>query len=110
VKVLNITRQTILAEDLKEAKNWQDRWFGLLKKSNPRVLLFQTRFGIHTLGLKTPIDVLVLDDNLKVVKLARVKPGKLFLWNPRFGVVIELPAETIKNSKTKIGDQLVLTK
>lgn len=79
--------------------------FGLLKKSNPRSLLFKTRFGIHTLGLKKAIDIIILDNNFRVVKLGiSVKPNQFFFWNPKFSLVLELPEGTIKKTKTQIGD------
>lgn len=103
----NITKNTILATDLKEAKSVVDLTFGLLKKSNPRSLLFKTHFGIHTFFLKNPIDVLVLDKNFKVIKLKEnLKPNRLFFWNPQYSIIIELPPETIKKSKTALSDQI----
>ena len=66
--------------------------------------MFKTRFGIHTFFIKEPIDVIVLDDNFKVVKLATVKPNNIFFWHPRFSKVLEFPQSTIKKTKTQIGD------
>ena len=102
----NLTKKTILTTDLKEAESLVDQIFGLLKQSNPRSLLFRTRFGIHTFGLKDSIDVLVLDKTQKVVKLAQVSPGSLFFWKPLYNLVIELPKGVLKKSKTKTGDIL----
>ncbi len=105
----NVTKDTILTKDLKEAKSALDQIFGLLRRSNPRSLLFKTRFGIHTFGLQEPIDVVVLDDSFKIVKLREnLKPNRLFFWNPKYSLVIELPAETLKKSKTSIGCYLEL--
>jgi len=56
----NLTKNTIIATDLKECVSFKDRNLGLLDQQNPRSLLFKTRFGIHTFGLSEPIDVLVL--------------------------------------------------
>ncbi len=100
----NITKNTILARDLKETKSISDQLLGLLKKSNPKSLLFKTRFGIHTFGLKKSIDVVILDQGLKVVKLKRsLKPNSFFFWNPKYKLVIELPAGTINKTKTTQG-------
>lgn len=101
----NVTKNTILAKDLKEAKSALDLTLGLLRKSNPRSLLFRTNLGIHTFGLKEAIDVLVLDGNFRVVKLKQnLKPDFLFFWNPKYNLVLELPVGTIKKSKTTILD------
>lgn len=105
----NTTKGTILSKDLKEVKTIIDKSLGLLKKSNSKSLLFKTRFGIHTFGLKNPIDVLVLDPNFKVVKLKEnLKPNTLFFWNPKYNLVIELPAKTIKKTKTTFLNHLRL--
>ena len=94
-----------MAEDLREAASFSDRLFGLLKKYNTRCWIFQTRFGIHTFGLKSPIDILVLDDGLKVVKLKMsLVPNKLFFWNPRYSKVLELPEGVIEKTRTEVGD------
>lgn len=102
--VRNLTRKTIISADCKEGKSIADQSLGLLKKSNPRSLLFKTSFGIHTFGLKESIDVMVLDGKGKVVKLGEVNPNSFFFWNPKYGIVLELPKGTIEKSKTKLGD------
>lgn len=87
----------IICKDLKIAKSLLDRIFGLLIKSNPRSMLFKTRFGIHTFFLKEPIDVAVLDGNSKVVKIKQnLKPNRLYFWNPLNPWVLELPQGSIK--------------
>lgn len=105
--VKNITKKTILAKNCKQAATLMELVFGLHWLSNPPELLFKTRFGIHTLGLKKPIDAVILNDQFKVVKLKQnLKPNNLFFWNPRYQWVLELPAEILRSSKTKLGDQL----
>lgn len=108
MKLKNITRNTVLSGDLKEAKSIIDQGLGLLRKSNPRSMLLKTRFGIHTLGLSSAIDILVLDNSFRVVKQATVGPNSFFFWNIKYKFIIELPKNTIKTTKTKIGDQLRL--
>jgi len=104
VIVKNLTRKTIISKDLKEAKTLEDQVLGLLKKSNPRSLLFKISTGIHTFGLKQEIDVMVLDSSQKVVKQAVIKPNSVFFWNPKYGLILELPQGTIQKSKTKLSD------
>jgi uncharacterized membrane protein (UPF0127 family) len=107
MKVLNKTKNTILSEDAQEAKSFKDRTFGLLDPSKPRTLILNTRFGIHTLGMKHAIDVLILDDNGRVVKLKRdMKPGAIFTWKPQYSRVIELPPGTISKTNTAVGDHV----
>lgn len=107
--VLNLTRKTKITNNLQAVNSLSDKAFGLLKRSNSKFLLFQTRFGIHTFGLNKPIDILILDDKLKVVKTGfGVKPNRLFFWHPKYFLVLELPSGVIINSRTKKGDQLSL--
>lgn len=110
MRLHNITRAALITENLKVAQKWWDKTLGLLSKKNPRSLLFYTRFGIHTFGLKLPIDVLVLDNSNKVVILKQnLHPNRFFFWNPRYNQVIELPSGLIKQSHTKIGDRLKIS-
>jgi uncharacterized membrane protein (UPF0127 family) len=105
--IKNLTRGTLVTSDLKEVRSSLDKSFGLLRKSNPRSLLFKTRFGIHTIGLRNAIDILILDNNLEVVKIGNnVKPSRIFLWNPKHKLVLELPQGAIKISKTYLKDKL----
>ena len=76
--------------------------FGLLIRSNPRNLLFKTRFGIHTLFLREPIDVIVLNDKLQVMGTKQyLKPNSLFFWNPKYSIIIELKTGTISKFNIK---------
>lgn len=106
--ITNKTKQTIITKDYKIAKTTKDRMLGLLIKSNPRCMVFKTRFGIHTFFMKEPIDVLVLDKQNKVgVIKNNLKPWRIFFWNPSFEAVVELPADIIDKTKTKLGDEIV---
>jgi len=44
-------------------KSIKCRTIGLIGHDNPEPIMFYTKFGIHTFGLKFPIDVLILDKN-----------------------------------------------
>ena len=101
--ILNKTRNTILAKQY-SFKNGFGKIKGLLGENEAKAIVFETRFGIHTLFLKFPIDLIVLD-NQGVVKVARtVEPNKIVSWNIRFKTVIELPCNTLRRTGTKIGD------
>jgi len=102
----NQTQQTTLSSDLKEAKSLGDKSFGLINKNSPRSLLLKTRFGLHTFFLKNDIDILILDSNNHVVVSKALRPNRIFVYNPIYYTVLELPQGTIKKSKTKIGDKL----
>lgn len=82
---------------------------GLITSKKAHPVYFKTRFGIHTFGLRFPIDVLILDKGNRVVRIRRdLKPYRIFLWNPAFDKVIELPAGEIQKKKIKLGNRLSL--
>lgn len=94
----------------KFANNVLDRLKGLIGKHQAHGLLIHTRFGIHTFFLKFPIDVVVIDKEGRVVTMReQLKPHRLFLWNPRYDRVIELPNNTIKKNDIKIGTKINLS-
>jgi len=70
-------------------------------------LFIETRFGIHTFGMKVPLDVVILNDEDKVVKIKEdLMPGKIFVWNPKYKKILELPQGSITKSKTIVGDKI----
>lgn len=93
----------MIAISVKLAENLKEKVIGLIGIDKPYALMIRTRFGIHTFGLKFPIDVLILNNENEVVSIKEnLKPNKIFLWNPRYEKVIELPAGTIKEKGIKI--------
>ena len=102
MKLINKYQNKIISTNLEIASSLKDLIFGLLIKPKGTSLLFKTRWGIHTLLMKYPIDVLILDQNLRVVKIkTKLYPNRFFFWNPIYSIVIELPPN--KTSGTKIG-------
>ena len=86
-----------------------NRTIGLIGKTKPGPLMFFTRFGIHTFGMRFPLDIIVLDDNSVVVELKQgLEPNHIFLWPLKFNKVVELPEGCIKTKKIKIGSKLSL--
>ena len=105
----NTTRKKIIAKNATPATKWKDKTIGLIGTKTPHALILHTHFGIHTLGMKYPIDVLVLNKQQKVVAIKEnLTPNSVFLWNPLYSTVIELPSGVIKSSETHKGDQLLL--
>lgn len=94
---------------VKEAKNIKEKVQGLIGKEKPDSLMIKTHFGIHTFGLKFPIDVLILNENNKVVSLKKnLIPNRIFVWNPMYEKVIELPVNTIDKKKIEISSKVAL--
>lgn len=72
-------------------------------KKKAETVYLETRWGIHTFFMKYPIDVFVLDDKDKVVKVKRnLKPWRVFFWNPRYYRVLETPVGKIKSPESNL--------
>ena|SRR5579883_1490365 len=82
---------------------------GLLGKRTAEPIHFQTRWGIHTFFMHFPIDVIILDSTFHIVKMKKnLMPWHIFLWNPRYNHVLELPVGVIQKNNWKIGDIITL--
>lgn len=91
----------------KKSANLKEKIQGLIGKEKAYCLMIETRFGIHTFGLKFPIDVLILNDKNIVVSIKeRLRPNKIFMWNPIYKKVIELPSGTIEKKQIKVHDPI----
>jgi len=64
--------------------------------------------GVHTIGMKFPIDILFLSRNRTVLKACSCVPSWRFALCLSAHSVLELPAGTIEKTGTTVGDQLVL--
>lgn len=92
---------------VKKAKSFKEKVVGLIGSQKPYPFLLNTRFGIHTIGLKFPIDILILDKNGKVRAIKeKLAPYRIFFWNPFFDTVLELPYGTVRNKNIKIGNKI----
>ncbi len=89
------------------AKNIVEKIVGLIGSREPSILLIKTRFGIHTIGLRFPIDVIILNNSNVVMYLKEnLAVNRVFLWNPKYCIVIELPAGTVKKEKISVGEKI----
>jgi len=110
MKVVNLTNNTVLAERLECADTVLARMRGLLGKdfmSPGTGLLISPCKGVHTFGMKFPIDVIFLDKNNAVIAVGnRLRPNRMTRVYFRATGVIELPAGTLETVKTNIGDRI----
>lgn len=99
----------VLADRADIADTSAKRRTGLLKhtKLDPgEGLWIAPTEGIHTFGMKFPIDVLFLSRNKKVLKIRpNMVRGRIAL-SLRAHSVLELPAGTLESTGTVAGDQL----
>jgi len=89
---------------VKRLETLKEKTIGLIGREKVTPVIFETRFGIHTFFLSKPIDVLILDSQKRVAALKEaLSPNSIFLWNPRYKIILELPAGTIKKYNIKEG-------
>lgn len=93
---------------VKKSKSIFEKMKGVIGDKTIEPFLLKTRFGIHTFGVRAPIDVVVLDSNNVVVTCKTVKPNRVFFWNPCFDTILELPNGTIKKQHLHVGSTLTL--
>lgn len=109
LSVRNVTRGTILGDNIDVADTSAKRSTGLLKHTGLEPghgLWIVPCEGIHTLFMKFPIDVVYIDRKKRVRKTVRaVKPWRASLCLAAHSV-IELPVGAIDASETQSGDQL----
>ena len=111
--VINLTKQTWLATKVRKADNFLTRLIGLLKRTQlgpEEALWLMPSKGIHTIGMKFPIDVVFLNKRNEVVAvLSGMLPHRVSAIHLKSYSVIELPSGTIKKSRTEVGDQLEIS-
>ncbi|MBI4707618.1 MAG: DUF192 domain-containing protein [Candidatus Omnitrophica bacterium] len=112
MRLLNQTKNIVLAQKLIIADNFWSRTRGLLGRSSlaqDTALLIKPCNSIHTFFMRFSIDALFLDKNYKVVAmLFALKPFKFssIFWQARY--VVEFSAGSISASQAQVGDILAV--
>ena len=111
-QAINRTRNIPLATNLKIAQTHLSRLRGLLATSerdfrNGAGLWIRPCHGVHTLGMQFPIDVVYLDRENQVVHLeSNLRPWRFAPVRLQAASVLELPAHTIAQTETALGDRI----
>jgi uncharacterized protein len=112
MRLRNATTGEIVATDVKKALGWLERMLGLIprKRVEPREgLWFEDCGVIHTLGMKTEIDVVFLDKDQRVLRtVCSVPQNKLLLACRGAESVVELGSGALSRSDVLIGDRFIL--
>ncbi len=110
--VFNCTRQTLVVSELEVPESAWGRMKGLIGRSSGefrqgRGLLIAPSEGIHTIGMSFPIDVAYLDSEHRVIRTySQLKPFRIGAVKFRTRCVLELPAGSLRESRTEVGDLL----
>ncbi len=108
----NRTRRVLVAADVEVARTVWKRVRGLMGRAardfpEGKGFWIVPSEGIHTLGMRFPIDVCYLDRNGQIVRAYhRLRPFRFaaVLW--RAHSVLELPAGVLLRTSTEVGDTL----
>lgn len=110
--VFNLTRQSFLSFGVSIADTHFARLRGLLghlRLLNDDGLWLIPCQGIHTIGVPFPIDVVYLDETLRVVHLIEhFAPFRIAPVRMRSSSVLELSTQTVFWSNTRVGDQFLI--
>lgn len=110
MRLINQTKNTVLAEDVFIANTLFKRIKGLLGKKiflpNQAIILDPCN-SVHTFFMRFPIDVLFVDKNYKVIKIiSQLNPNKVSPIYWHVSKVIELPSGMLNLTNTQLQDQL----
>ena len=92
---------------LEIADSRADRRKGLLGRDGiDGALLLRPAKSVHTVKMKFAIDVAHLDDDLTVLAVTTMAPGRVGKWSPRAKSVVEAEAGSFRKWGLEVGMQL----
>ncbi|MEU2063044.1 DUF192 domain-containing protein [Streptomyces sp. NPDC013455] len=94
---------------LEIAASYRARTRGLLgRDSVDGAMLLSPASGVHTFGMRIPIDVAYLDRRLTVIAVRTMPPGRLGLPRPRARHVLEAEAGAMAGWGLRAGVQVAV--
>ncbi len=112
LRVSNVTRETVLADQVGVARDVGSRLRGLLGRAGlapGEGLWIEPCSAVHTYFMRFPIDVAFLDDRRRVLRGMTLLPWRLSPWVRGARGVLELPAGVLSAGATRPGDVLRFT-
>jgi uncharacterized membrane protein (UPF0127 family) len=110
--VRNAGTGRVLAWRVRRADNWLERTIGFLPRSSiapEEGLWFENCNAVHTIGMRTALDMVFLDKENRVVKVeANVSPHKLYVGTRSAHTVAEFGPGFVKANPLEPGDRLVI--
>jgi hypothetical protein len=107
--LVNATKKSVVSDRCHFADTVFKRMVGLLNRRTfapGEGLLLDRCYGIHTVGMRFPIDVLFLDKELRVMRAVPALPPYRTCIVKYAVYVLELPVGAIQASRTEAGDQI----
>lgn len=113
VLIFNQTRESVLSVSADVANGLAGSWLGPGFSVSMRPgggLWGSSGRLLHSIGLTTPIDVVLLGPLNQVLEIREnFRPYRVNLLGPEIAGWAALPAGTISESKTEVGDELAIT-
>jgi uncharacterized membrane protein (UPF0127 family) len=110
MKAYNLRTGKELSNNVVLADSILKRMKGLLGKNNMlagEALWIKPCMSIHTFLMKFPIDVIFLNKRSQVIAVIKnLKPNRLTWFYPKAASVLELPSGTLKDTDTRVGDEI----
>lgn len=110
MRIVNLTKGSVLATEARRATGFLDRSRGLLGRKNLPAgegLLIDPCSGIHMFFMSFPIDAVFVDRDGTVLHISHeIAPWRMSRYVPRARAVLEIPAGTARSTATAIGDRL----
>ena len=108
----NASLNTVIADRVGVAATRAARAVGLLTRSGLEPgegLWIVPSRGVHTWGMRFPIDIVALDEAGTVIDcVSNLRPWRMRLPRPGTAGVLELPAGTLAASQTGMGHKIIL--
>jgi uncharacterized membrane protein (UPF0127 family) len=114
MRIVYRSRGTTVADQVEVAASFWRRGKGLIgRRSLPQGygLVIRPCGSIHMFFMSIPLDVLHLDQEGHVVKILHgIKPWRPGPLVPKSKWVVELPAGTVRQTGTQVGDEIVVSR
>jgi uncharacterized membrane protein (UPF0127 family) len=112
MRIVNLTRNTLLADEATIAESFSRRLVGLLNRTSldkGQALVLKPSNSIHSFFMRFTIDVIFLDKSGKVIDvLPSFRPWCLSPVYFTAHLAIELPKDSIRSSQTQPGDIITI--
>jgi len=113
--IRNKTRNTVLANNHATCRSILSKSFGLrfARKLNDKAMVFPfgrpARMTFDMLFVFQVIDVLFLDEENKVIEIKKnFRPWTIYTSKNKSKTIIELPEGAIEESRTVVGDEILI--
>ncbi|MBI5102918.1 MAG: DUF192 domain-containing protein [Nitrospirae bacterium] len=110
MKALNLTTKKELASEVTVARGLLGRMKGLLGLKEMRrgtALVIAPCKGVHTFGMRFPLDIIFLDRHNRVTAMVEnLAPNRMTWFYLKAVNAIEMPAGSLAPTRTRIGDEI----